>query len=867
MPRTARLLLAAAAATLALASPAAAASPDIVVSQVYGGGGNSGATLTNDFVELFNRGTAPVDVSGWSVQYASAAGTSWQVTPLTGTIAPGHHYLVQEAAGSGGTQPLPAPDASGGIAMSANNGKVALMTSTAACPATCSTAAHDFVGYGSANDFEGAAAAPALANTTADLRAAAGCQDTDSNAADFAAGAPAPRNTASTPAPCGEALPFVTGSDPADGAVDVPLDASVTIRFSEPVQLTPAAFAIACEDSGAHGFSLAGGPTEYTLDPATPFARGERCTVTVHGDGVSDATIRFTTVGLELRIHEIQGDRHLSPYDGDVVSGVPGVVTARRSNGFYLQDPQPDGDDATSEGVLVFTGGAPPAAAAVGAAVRVSGRVDEFRFDDAPEDLTITEITQSTVTADGTGTVTPTVIGPGGRVPPSRVIDDDSLSDVDVNPIFDPEEDGIDFHESLEGMLVRLDDAVAVGPRNGFGEVPVITAGGDRTPRGGVIVSPFDFNPERLILDDVIAPTPPANVGDTFADTITAVVDYSFGNFKYLALDAPQRVDEGLEREVTDAPRDDQLAVGSFNVENLRPSDSAEKFRRLAETLVGNLRAPDVVAVEEIQDNDGATNSGNTAANLTWEKLIAAIEAAGGPTYDYRQIDPVDGQDGGEPGGNIRVGFLFRTDRGLEFVDRPGGTSTTGTAVEETGNGARLTVSPGRIGPGNPAFANSRKPLAGEFTWRGRTLFVVANHFNSKGGDDPLFGRFQPPVRHTEAQRHRQAAVVNGFADELLDADKHARLVVLGDLNDFDFSETLDILEGGELHNLMDTLPTSERYSYVFDGNSQALDQILVSDALRSPPPEYDSVHVNSEFADQISDHDPQVARLRVTGR
>jgi uncharacterized protein len=307
--------------------------------------------------------------------------------------------------------------------------------------------------------------------------------------------------------------------------------------------------------------------------------------------------------------------------------------------------------------------------------------------------------------------------------------------------------------------------------------------------------------------------------------------------------------------------------VGSFNVENLRPSDSAEKFRRLAETLVGNLRAPDVVAVEEIQDNDGATNSGNTAANLTWEKLIAAIEAAGGPTYDYRQIDPVDGQDGGEPGGNIRVGFLFRTDRGLEFVDRPGGTSTTGTAVEETGHGARLTFSPGRIDPGNPAFTNSRKPLAGEFTWRGRTLFVVANHFNSKGGDDPLFGRFQPPVRHTETQRHQQAAVVNGFADELLEADKHARLVVLGDLNDFDFSATLDILEGGELHNLMDTLPERERYSYVFDGNSQALDQILVSDALRSPRPEYDSVHVNSEFADQISDHDPQVARLRVTGR
>jgi predicted extracellular nuclease len=382
-----------------------------------------------------------------------------------------------------------------------------------------------------------------------------------------------------------------------------------------------------------------------------------------------------------------------------------------------------------------------------------------------------------------------------------------------------------------------------------------------------VIINPFDFNPERLILDDVIGDTPNMNVGDTFAGPITAVVDYSFGNFKYLPLTTPQRVDEGLEREVTDRPRSDELAVASFNVENLQPNNPAAKFQALADVLIVNMRSPDLVAVEEIQDNDGATNSAITAANLTWERLIAAIEDAGGPTYDYRQIDPVDDQDGGQPGGNIRVGFLFRTDRGLSFVDRPGGTSTNATEVEETWHGARLTFSPGRIEPNDPAWEDSRKPLAGEFRWRGRTLFAVANHFASKGGDDPLFGRFQPPVRHTEVQRHQQADVVNDFADDLLDADRHARLTVLGDINDFEFSETLDILEGRELSNLMETLPKRERYSYVFDGNSQVLDQILVSDALRSPRPEYDSVHVNAEFADQISDHDPQVARLKITGR
>jgi predicted extracellular nuclease len=165
----------------------------------------------------------------------------------------------------------------------------------------------------------------------------------------------------------------------------------------------------------------------------------------------------------------------------------------------------------------------------------------------------------------------------------------------------------------------------------------------------------------------------------------------------------------------------------------------------------------------------------------------------------------------------------------------------------------------------------SRKPLAGEFRWRGRTVFAVANHFASKGGDDPLFGHFQPPVRHTEIGpdgRHQQAARVNEFVRELLAADKQARVIVLGDINDFDFSETVDILEsGGALTTLFDLLPQNERYSYDFEGNSQVLDQILVSRSLLHPSSEYDSVHMNAEFADQTSDHDPQVARLTVTGR
>jgi endonuclease G len=185
--------------------PARAASVNVVISQVYGGGGNTGATFRNDYIELFNRSTTAVSVTGWSVQYASSAGTTWQVTNLTGTIAPGAYYLVQEGAGAGGTTNLPTPDATGGIAMSATAAKVALVNTTTAltgtgCPFDASVV--DFVGYGSASCFEGTAAAPALTNTTAELRNGSGCMETDSNSVDFASGSPNPRNSSATALVC-----------------------------------------------------------------------------------------------------------------------------------------------------------------------------------------------------------------------------------------------------------------------------------------------------------------------------------------------------------------------------------------------------------------------------------------------------------------------------------------------------------------------------------------------------------------------------------------------------------------------------------------------------------------------------------------
>jgi hypothetical protein len=262
----------------------------------------------------------------------------------------------------------------------------------------------------------------------------------------------------------------------------------------------------------------------------------------------------------------------------------------------------------------------------------------------------------------------------------------------------------------------------------------------------------------------------------------------------------------------------------------------------------------------EIQDNSGATNNGIVDADVTIGLLISAIQTAGGPAYQFRSINPVNGQDGGEPGGNIRQGFLFNPAR-VAFVDRPGGTSTAPTTVIAGASGPELSFSPGRIDPANPAFNSSRKPLAGEFTFNGHRLFLIANHFNSKGGDDPLFGRFQPPVLASEAQRIQQAEAVRGFVQSILAVDASAKVVVLGDLNDFEFSTPLGILKSAPLNDLVETLAPEERYTYVFEGNSQVLDHVLVSNSLM-PGVEYDVVHTNSEFVVQASDHEPEVARL-----
>ncbi len=557
-----------------------------------------------------------------------------------------------------------------------------------------------------------------------------------------------------------------------------------------------------------------------------------------------------------------------------------GIVTAVHKSAFTMQEPDAGADDRpeTSEGVLVYLGAAP--SVKVGDAVSVSGTVIEYRPDDRADQLCVTELAESpqvTLLAHGQPLPAPVILGRAGRVPPAAVFCDDAPDgDVDLGGPFDPDSDGLDFFESLEGMRVAVQDAVAIGPTSARHELWVLGDGGalasGRNARGGLTSGVDDGNPERLLLDSSLKRLPDVAVGARFPGPLVGVLGHAFGNFRIAVQELPA-AEGGVSPDGNEPPaRDGELLVASFNLLNLSARTEPARVAALARQIVNGLGAPDVLGLQEIQDDSGPANDGTTSAATTVARLVAAIVAAGGPSYRGVDIAPLDGLDGGQPGANIRPVLLYRTDRGLQFVQRGAAGARDATTVERDAAGVvRLSRSPGLVAPLDPAFAHSRKPLVAEFAWAGRPLFLVVNHWNSKSGDQSLAGRHQPPVRGSDAQRVSQARAVRSFVDALLAADADADLVVLGDLNDVPGSAPLAVLTAGTagragLTDLADGLPAAERYTYVHEGNSQQLDHILLSPhLLRARPtdlPAFRCVHLNAEFHAPPSDHDPCVARL-----
>ncbi|GAA1077822.1 endonuclease/exonuclease/phosphatase family protein [Kitasatospora arboriphila] len=572
-----------------------------------------------------------------------------------------------------------------------------------------------------------------------------------------------------------------------------------------------------------------------------------------------------------VRIHDVQGNTRISPKAGSTIPGIPGIVTGVRttgSKGFWIQDATPDADPATSEAIFVYTGSAAPTVK-VGDSVLVTAKVTEYYPSFTGGSQSVTELSAPKTTVLSSGNPLPAAVRLDGRSIPAAYAPEAAGATIENLPL-QPAAYALDLYESLEGMRVEVADARVVQATDKYGELWVDASCEDpATRRGGVVYLGYDRpNTGRLMVQSLIPAAegafPVANVGDRLTGTTAGPLDYNqFGGYTVAATTMGALKDNGLKREVTARPLPSEATIATYNVENLDPSDPDEKFAQLAQGIVTNLRSPDVVALEEIQDDNGAVNDGTVTAGATVAKFVAAIKAAGGPAYEWRSIDPVDGKDGGEPGGNIRQGFLFNPAR-ISFTDIPGGDATTAVDVTGTGKATALTASPGRIDPGNEAWTTSRKPLVGQFSFKGKPVFVIANHFNSKGGDQGIDSRFQAPTRSSEVQRTKQAAVEHAFVAKLLAADPGARVVSLGDFNDYQFSPALQTLtEGGVLRDLVNELPASERYSYVYQGNSQVLDHILVSPGLKRQHVDYDVVHVNSEFAAQASDHDPQIVRIK----
>ena len=897
-------LLTAVAALVALAGAGNAfAAGNLVISQVYGGGGNSGASYTHDFVELFNGTGAAISLDGMSIQYASATGTgafganSGQLTELAGVLPAGKYLLVQEASQAAVGAPLPSADVTDAtpIAMAAGAGKVALATGATSLgcnggSVVCSPAALarivDLVGYGNANFFEGAGAAPTLTSSSSAARAGNGCTDTNNNNADFTAiTPPAPRNTQSPSHSCvvGDTAPSVASTSPTGGATSVSPSSDISITFSEPGNVAGGWFTIDCASSGAHSATVSGGATTFTLDPTTNFRANESCTVTVLGGGVTDQdatdppdamaanhTFTFQTADVFLcgepatPIHDVQGSGLASPMSGIVtVEGVVGgdyQLTPREFGGFYLQEEAADADanDATSEGIFVFDNNL-GVAVNTGDIVRVRGMIQESSG--------LTRLT--TVNAVQ-------VCSSGAAVPVSSV----SLPVASITDL-----------ERFEGMRVHFDQtltATEVFSLGRFGEVSLSGVGrlyiptAVTTPGAAAVAQLAENNRSRIVLDDGvnfqnIDPTVHPAGGLSASNTLrvgystsglNGVMDFRFGLYR---IQPVEPVVFAPTNPRTAAPESvgGNLKIASFNVLNYfngdgtgggyptsRGATTAFEFDRQRVKIIAALKAidADVVGLMEIE-NDA---TGNSAI----EDLVAGLNNATAPgTYAF--IDT--GVIGGDA---IKVALVYKP-----------------AAVSPVGLHRIITSAV------DPRFddTRSRPSLAQTFRQNasGGKLTVIVSHLKSKGSPcagDPDIRDGQGNCNQTRTNAAR--ALVDWIATDPTGSGDPDFLLI-GDMNAYTFEDPITAFTNGGFTNLLRQFGGLTPYSYVFNGESGYLDHALATSSLASQvtgatdwhinPDEPTVLDYNVEFktANQVntfyaptpyraSDHDPVVLGIHM---
>lgn len=563
-------------------------------------------------------------------------------------------------------------------------------------------------------------------------------------------------------------------------------------------------------------------------------------------------------------IGEIQGESHQSPLVGREVIVNNVVVTKTDRSGFYVQDKVSDNNPKTSDALYV----ASKDKVKTGDLLKVQGTVKEGYLEEyavrsgqtfkAPVgSLTVTQIINATITKLGVAAL-PDAVEFSEKIPKDVV---------DKTPTkYDPENEALDYFESLEGMRVNINKPKILGPQY-KGDIYVLPGnynGQKLNNIGGVNLRPGVQNTETIAIE--VGKNVVAKAKDYFDEDITGVFTYRYKTYRIDPYKVPKVQDGGLKREVSKIyPAEDKLTIASYNIENFsanskgRDETPEEKVDKIARSFINEVHSPDIITLIEVQDNNGGVNDGTVEGVKSGEKLADRIKSFGGPEYKYTEVAPIDGKDGGKPGSNIRVAYLYNPNRVTLIGKDKGGSEEAARFVD-----GHLEKNPARIDPTNINFEKVRKSLAAEFDFKGERIVVIANHLKSKLGDDAVYGSNQPAVENTKAQRVEQAKILNAFVREGLRQNPNLKFVLTGDFNDFEFSDTVKTIVGNELVNLMAEHEAGDRYSYFYRGSNQSLDNILVSKNIKDRVL-FSPVHINASFMEEhgrASDHDPVVVQI-----
>lgn len=561
-----------------------------------------------------------------------------------------------------------------------------------------------------------------------------------------------------------------------------------------------------------------------------------------------------------VRIHDIQGCSHFSPYEGQKVNSVEGVVTHKLSNGFTIQDYEPDGDRCSSEGIFVFTKDYPMVMP--GDLVSVSGIVAEFTSgDDDDFNLSQTEIVEPEIKIIQSDHPIPEtiVIDEIADLMPLEIIDNDGMTDFDI------EEDGLDFFESLESMLVEIDNGIVVASRNAYNEIVILPESlvdfNIISQSVAILKNEFDQNPERITIKLPSSNEQNIRLGDRLSTPIIGVMDYSYGSFKLLSINNFEFSPNNLGEE-TFQHHNQGLTIATYNLENLSLFNEHKRFTKFANQIVNNLSSPDLIILNEVMDDSGSEDDGEVSAEKNIEKLINEIRAQGGPDYLYSDSPPTNNQDGGIEGGNIRSVLLYRSDRDISLAAEDLSTDT----ISFIDGQFFIPENPLRIGEFSENFINSRKPTVWLMEHNGLQFIVLGVHLVSQTANSPEWGRLQPPQENEEQKRINQANFINQFVEALLREQEDIFIIIAGDMNDDPWSKTIIDLCGDDFINTAEQEQETERYSYIFEGNAQQLDYILVSNNWIDHVIQSKFLHLNTiqDHEHQVSDHDPVIIEIDI---